>query len=65
MLGTAVTNRSYVHEVIERRLNSGNPFCYSGSNVIDLPSKFKTYKTVNVLVVCMDVNIVCHFNGRT
>lgn len=37
MLGVVVTNRCYVFEDIERRLNSGNRCCHAGSNVIDLP----------------------------
>jgi hypothetical protein len=38
-LGTSVTNRIYVYEETERRLNSENPSYHSGSNFIDLPVK--------------------------
>jgi len=64
MLGTVVTNRSCVYEETERRFLVILAILQVQTLLI-YPSKFKTYKIANVLVVCMDMNTVRHFNGRT
>jgi hypothetical protein len=58
MLGTVVTNRSYVYDETERRLNSGNPCCHAGSNVIDLPVKVQNIQN------CKCSGSLCRYEYR-
>jgi hypothetical protein len=61
-LGTAVTNRSLIHDEIKSRLNSGNACYYSVQNLLPYSLLFKNtelriYKTITFLWFCMGVKL--------